>query len=71
LWFSDPCGKPLTQIELEILKLVSQGHTYAEIARIRKRALQTVKNQGCVMLLKLGAYNSAHAVAIGKDRGLI
>jgi len=64
-------GKPLTEIELGILKLVSQGYFYPKIASMRKRCLQTIKNEGRTLQLKLGARNSAHAVAIAKDKGLI
>lgn len=64
-------GKPLSLIELEVLILVSQGHPYSEIADMRKRSAQTVKNEGRAVMLKLGARNGAHAVAIAKDRGLI
>lgn len=64
-------GKPLSDVELEILKLLSQGYNYPEITDIRKRCLQTVKNEGLRLMQKLGACTAAHAVAIAKDKGLI
>jgi len=64
-------GKPLSPIELEILRLLAQGYGYFKIAKQRSRSASTVKNEGLRIFQKLGAVNAAHAVAIAKDKGLI
>lgn len=67
----DLLGKSLGNVELIVLQLVSQGRSHAEIAERLGRSVQTVKNHMHVVLCKMGALNSAHAVAIAKDVGLI
>ena len=61
----------LTDRELDVLKLVAQGFTAGEIATSLGNKERTVRNQMESVRLKLRAHNSAHAVAIAKDRGLI
>lgn len=61
----------LTNRELEVLKLVAQGYTAKEIGHVFGTRKETVRNQIQTAKLKLGARNSAHAVAIAKDRSLI
>ena len=61
----------MTALQVETLKLLSEGYTYPEIAEIRGGSRQTVANRVSVIFGKLGACNSSHAVAIGKDRGII
>ena len=61
----------LTPKELEYLRLTSQGYIDREVAGRMHVAVQTVKNQLMMVRRKLGARTTSHAVAIGKDMGLI
>jgi len=61
----------LTPRELEYLRLTSQGYIDREVAGRMHVATQTVKNQLYRVRMKLGARTTSHAVAIGKDTGLI
>jgi len=61
----------LTPRELEYLRLTSQGYIDREVADRTCVATQTVKNQLYRVRRKLGARTTSHAVAIGKDTGLI
>jgi DNA-binding NarL/FixJ family response regulator len=63
--------EPLTERELSILKLVSQGTTNREIAATLSLTEGTIKNQLSVIMSKLGARDRAHAAVIAKDLGLI
>lgn len=64
-------GEALSVRELEALVDVALGLTSKQAARKRIYSYDTVKEYRARALAKLGARNSAHAVAIGKDRGLI
>lgn len=64
-------GQELSEKEMEVLKLVSQGFTYPEIAKITGKVLNTIKTKMIVIRQKLGGRNAPHSVAIAKDRGLI
>ena len=64
-------GVPLSQQELLVLQLRSQGLTYHEIADQLARAEGTIKSQMAHVLTKLGARNTPHAVTIAKNRDLI
>jgi DNA-binding NarL/FixJ family response regulator len=61
----------LSQRELQILKYLAQGMTSKSIAGELGVAFGTVKNESVNLYRKLDAFNNAHAVAIGKDMGLI
>jgi DNA-binding CsgD family transcriptional regulator len=61
----------LSRRELEILQRIAQGMTYKHIAIEFGVSYATVKNQSMPLYRKLNAFNNAHAVAIGKDLGLI
>ena len=54
----------LTKNELNLMRLCSEGLTNQEIALKTGKALPTVKNTMVKIKDKLGAKNSAHAVAI-------
>jgi DNA-binding CsgD family transcriptional regulator len=56
----------LTEREKDILRQVSEGKTCKEIGNIK-----TLRNQLIKIREKLGAENSAHAVAIAIRRGII
>ncbi|MGE5371182.1 MAG: LuxR C-terminal-related transcriptional regulator [Solirubrobacterales bacterium] len=61
----------LSKRELEILKLVANGTTNAEIANTLIIALSTVKTHMVHLLDKLNAGNRTEAVAIARERGLL
>lgn len=54
----------LTRREREVLRLVADGLTNAEIGGRLGMAEQTAKNHVAAILAKLGATNRAHAAAI-------
>jgi DNA-binding CsgD family transcriptional regulator len=53
----------LTQRELSVLKIASEGRTADEIARALGLGMETVRSHLKKARTKLGARNSAHAVA--------
>ena len=53
----------LTQRELSVLKIASDGRTADEIARALGLGMETVRSHLKKARTKLGARNSAHAVA--------
>jgi len=62
---------PLTDRELEVLRLLAAGSPNQRIARDLVVALDTVKKHVTHVLAKLGAANRTEAVARARDRGLI
>jgi DNA-binding NarL/FixJ family response regulator len=63
--------EPLSERELEILRLVAQGLSNAEIAERLSLAQGTVKNYVTVILQKLGARDRTQAALQAKELGLI
>jgi DNA-binding CsgD family transcriptional regulator len=61
----------LTQRELSVLKIASEGRTTNEIARALGLGMETVRTHLKKARTKLGARNSAHAVAEAMRRLLI
>jgi two-component system nitrate/nitrite response regulator NarL len=55
----------------EVLELVAEGRTEAQIARALGFALTTAKTHKTAMFRTLGARSAAHAVAIGFRQGLL
>lgn len=64
-------GDPLTEIELEVLKLAANGFNCAETAAQRERSWETVRTQRRLILAKLQAPNMTAAVAHALREGLI
>lgn len=62
---------PLSDRELEVLRLVAGGRTNPEIATILELGTPTVKTYLARLCQKLGASDRTSAVAIATERGLI
>ena len=63
--------EPLSQRELEVLRLIAQGHSNAEISQRLYLALSTVKGHNLRIFAKLQAQNRTEAVARGRELGLL
>ena len=63
--------EPLSERELEVLRLVAQGLTNGEISRRLCLALSTVKGHNLRIFAKLQAQNRAEAVLRARDLGLL
>lgn len=61
----------LTSRELEVLKLMAQGHSNVEIGKSLNIAESTTKNHVKKILSKLGANNRTHAVSLAREQGLL
>jgi DNA-binding NarL/FixJ family response regulator len=66
-----PLPEPLSERELEIVRLLAGGATNREIAATLVLAEGTVKNHLTNILGKLGARDRAQAVLLAKDLGII
>ena len=62
---------PLTQGEVEILRLIAAGNANKEIAAQLSLTEDTVKGRVKSILSKLGANDRTHAAMIGVKRGII
>jgi DNA-binding NarL/FixJ family response regulator len=63
--------RPLTQRELEVLELISQGYSNKQIANKLGLSGETVKSHVRALLKKLDTNSRAHAVAIALREGLL
>jgi len=66
-----PAHPHLSAVELAVLRDAAEGMTMVESASHRVKSIETVKTQRKSLLLKLGARNMTHAVAIASSSGLI
>lgn len=64
-------GEPLTDQEIEILRLTAKGFTAVEIATEKHLAPETVKGYKKRIIYKLDVKNSCHAVAVGIALGIV
>lgn len=64
-----PAGR-FTPRELDVVRLVAQGHTNREIARDMSLAEVTVKKHVQVIIGKLGASDRTHAAILAVRLGL-
>lgn len=62
---------PLTEREIDVLRLVAAGNSNKQIADQLSISEATVKSRVTNILSKLGANDRAHAVTIGLTRGII
>jgi len=62
---------PLTPRELEVTRLICQGHSNAEIARQLVVAVSTVKKHTSHIYDKLGVRSRAQAIVCAHDLGLV
>ena len=63
--------EPLSQRELEVLQLIAEGLTNAEIARRLYISLSTVKGHTANIFGKLGVKNRTQSIARGRSLGLL
>ncbi|MRW92497.1 response regulator [Duganella sp. FT80W] len=64
-------GSPPSCRELDVLRLASVGKSNREIAALLSISEATVKAHMSTLLMKLGAADRAHAVALASKRGFI
>jgi len=62
---------PLSDRELEILRMLVRGHSTKEIVDILKLSMGTIRLHISLILSKLGAYDRTNAVAIAIERGIV
>jgi NarL family two-component system response regulator LiaR len=67
----DPIGKDLTDRQLEVLSLLTQGMTNQEIAKILTITPHTARHHVSEILAKLHANNRAEAAVIAIKHGLV
>ena len=63
--------RELTPREVEVLRLLSEGHTNQQIARELLVSTSTVKNHIHQVLTKLGASDRTQAAVIATEMGLL
>lgn len=61
----------LTKTEIEVVRQLAEGFTQREIAAIRHRSYETIRNHVKNSIEKMHARNSVNLVALAKDMGLI
>jgi DNA-binding CsgD family transcriptional regulator len=61
----------LTQREIETLRLLAAGHSQAETGLMLGNTKSTIKSRMVIVLHKLQAATTAHAVSVAHQRGLI
>jgi DNA-binding CsgD family transcriptional regulator len=64
-------GEPLTQREIEILRLLSRGRDTLAIADALTISANTVRTHLQNVFAKLGAHSKLEAVAVAKERGIL
>jgi DNA-binding NarL/FixJ family response regulator len=64
-------GSDLTEREIEVLRLMAQGHANKTVARDLTLSVHTVRNHVQSILTKLGAHSKLEAVSIAVREKLI
>ena len=62
---------PLTEAEIEVLRLLALGRSNKEIANARFRSTETIKRQVSSIYKKLSVDNRTRAVAVARERGFL
>lgn len=62
-------NNPLSEREIEVLRMAAQGTDAAEIAERLNLSVGTVRNYLTAVVTKLGARNRLHAVRMAEDAG--
>ena len=68
---SETIPEPLSERELDILRLIATGRTNQEIAEILVIAVSTVKSHINSLYGKVGARNRVEAIALARDLGIL
>jgi DNA-binding NarL/FixJ family response regulator len=68
---SDGEREELSPREREVLQLIVEGKKNAEIARLMKRSVHTVRNHRARLMRKLGVRSATDLVAVADARGLV
>jgi DNA-binding NarL/FixJ family response regulator len=61
----------ITQRELQVLSLISQGSTTAQISERLGISIKTVENRRRTLFTKLGVQNQSHALTVAMRNGLL
>ena len=64
-------GEPLTDQEIEVLRLTAKGYTAIEVGAELHLSPETVKGYKKRIIYKLDLKNSCHAVAVGIALGIV
>lgn len=67
---SRPGGK-LTELEITVLRLTAEGHSFPAIGKLIGRSTAAVQDTRQRVIIKLGAQSSAHAVLIACRAGVL
>jgi DNA-binding NarL/FixJ family response regulator len=62
---------PLSERELEILKLLVKGHSTKDVVSMMGLSMGTIRLHISLILEKLGAFDRTNAVAIAIERGIV
>lgn len=66
-----PNMPPLTDRQMEIIRLIADGHSYNQIGRALQMKQSTVKNHVYEVFDRLGAVNQANAIFIAMKAGIL
>lgn len=67
----DSPGRRLTPHQVVVLRLLSFGRSYKEVAAWLNVSPDTVKSHVRALYRRLGVHTGAHAVRVGMERGLL
>jgi len=68
---SQELGATLSRRELQVLKLLAEGHKSREISEILNRSLRTIENQRYSLLKKLDRPSPMELVSTARELGLL
>ena len=64
-------GRPGNDQDGDLLRLLAEGRTTADIAQALGVAPKTVRNRASMLYKRLGVHNRAAAVRLAEQRGLL